>query len=622
MKNYQRLIFAGLLVLLILAAVGLLFTRSWTNGVPKLVAKQSSSETSLVDETPLQTAQQLAKLAVTSDEQQYAGEALRLSDHEVDMTFDYALREATRHTPPLSPDAKALQARIERRQARVDAEKANIARLTALVAKAPAARLDALQQELTLAQAQESLDEDELGDAHQDFIRAGGDPRNKIQQALQQHEQSVANLDKGIITFATSSYEASIEQTTARNVFAEFRAWKSLNAKQLQIDSARQDALKDASVLAQAHAALENKIQAQQKAASPAQPGSSLPMATSPAAGASRQAAAAALARVRNLSDDQKTLAEYDLRIDDEQTVGALYAKWSALLVSRERLFLHELLESAFWILLIAFLVSLSDQVIRHLLFRLTPDRKRLLTLRSIVIGAMRLVGVVLILLVIFGVPNQFATVLALAGAGLTVACKDFIVGFFGWFILMGRNGIRPGDWVEINGVGGEVFEVGLLRTVLLETGNWTDAGHPTGRKVTFVNSFAIEGHYFNFSTSGQWMWDELEIVIPAGQDPYPIAEEIKKIIAKETGANARLAEQEWERVTLSHGSNAFNAEPAMNLRPSDGGVSVAVRYITRANERYEFRSRVFRSVLELLHSKKIPQPAGKLSPRPVLDAE
>ncbi|HVB08730.1 MAG TPA: hypothetical protein VNF00_07250, partial [Candidatus Acidoferrales bacterium] len=187
---------------------------------------------------------------------------------------------------------------------------------------------------------------------------------------------------------------------------------------------------------------------------------------------------------------------------------------------------------------------------------------------------------------------------------------------------LMGRNGIRPGDWVEINGVGGEVFEVGLLRTVLLETGNWTDAGHPTGRKVTFVNSFAIEGHYFNFSTSGQWMWDEIEIVIPAGQDPYPIAEEIKKIIAKETGVNARLAEQEWDRVTLSHGSDAFNAEPAMNLRPSDGGVSVAVRYITRANERHEFRSRVFRSVLELLHGTKNEPAAEKMAALPVPDGE
>src|SRR4029077_17088327 len=91
-------------------------------------------------------------------------------------------------------------------------------------------------------------------------------------------------------------------------------------------------------------------------------------------------------------------------------------------------------------------------------------------------------------------------------------------------------NGIRVGDWVEINGVVGEVIEIGLLRTVLLETGNWTDTGHPTGRKVAFVNSFAIEGHYFNFSTTGQWLWDELQVEVGQGANPYPLVEAIHRL--------------------------------------------------------------------------------------------
>ena len=78
----QRLVFSGLLALLVLAAVGLVLTNSWTNGGSKLAAKQSSPET-LVDESPIRTAQQLAKLAVTSDEQQYAGAALQLDRKRV-----------------------------------------------------------------------------------------------------------------------------------------------------------------------------------------------------------------------------------------------------------------------------------------------------------------------------------------------------------------------------------------------------------------------------------------------------------------------------------------------------------------------------------------------------------
>ena len=151
------------------------------------------------------------------------------------------------------------------------------------------------------------------------------------------------------------------------------------------------------------------------------------------------------------------------------------------------------------------------------------------------------------ILLVIFGPPTQLGTFLGLAGAGLTVALKDFIVGFLGWFVLMGKNGIRLGDWVEINGVTGEVVELGMFHTVLLETGNWTDSGHPTGRRVTFTNSFAIENHYFNFSTSGQWLWDDCKWCCPSGSILIPIVESIQKKVLEATSESAQQAEQEWK---------------------------------------------------------------------------
>jgi small-conductance mechanosensitive channel len=190
-----------------------------------------------------------------------------------------------------------------------------------------------------------------------------------------------------------------------------------------------------------------------------------------------------------------------------------------------------------------------------------------------------------------------------LAGAGLTVALKDFIVGFFGWFVLMGRNGIRVGDWVEINGVVGEVTEIGLLRTVLMETGNWTDTGHPTGRKVAFVNSFAIEGHFFNFSTAGQWLWDELQVLIPAGQNPYPLVEAIQKLVEAETRLGASLAEQEWKTSTKNR-LQSLSATPAIHLRPTAAGVELQVRYITSAHERYAMRSRMYEEIVGLMHSE------------------
>jgi small-conductance mechanosensitive channel len=170
----------------------------------------------------------------------------------------------------------------------------------------------------------------------------------------------------------------------------------------------------------------------------------------------------------------------------------------------------------------------------------------------------------------------------------------------------MGPNGIRPGDWVEINGIGGEVVEVGLLHTVILETGDWSDAGHPTGRKVTVVNSFAIEGHYFNFSTTGQWLWDQLEVPLPAGVDPYPIADAVHKAVVAETEEDISQAEQEWQRAIPGQASKTLAPGPAVMVRPTALGVNVVVRYITRAHKRHEVRSRLFRKVVELLRSRHI----------------
>jgi small-conductance mechanosensitive channel len=178
----------------------------------------------------------------------------------------------------------------------------------------------------------------------------------------------------------------------------------------------------------------------------------------------------------------------------------------------------------------------------------------------------------------------------------------------------MGRNGIRLGDWVEINGVTGEVVEIGLFHTVLLETGNWTDSGHPTGRRVTFTNSYAIEGHYFNFSTSGQWLWDELQVVLPTGEDPYPIIDAIQKRVLAETQASAKEAAQELKSAAGNRDIGLFSAEPSINLKPVLGGVEISVRYITQANQRFQMRTKLNQAAVELLGNRGIA-PAAAVAP-------
>jgi len=245
-----------------------------------------------------------------------------------------------------------------------------------------------------------------------------------------------------------------------------------------------------------------------------------------------------------------------------------------------------------------------AETGVRHA-FREQKDRRRMHQQRFLGLLAVRLVAGLVILLIVFGPPSQTPTIIGLATAGLTVALKDFLLAFLGWFLLMGRNGVRVGDWVEIKGVGGEVIEVGLFKTVLLEMGNWTNTGHPTGRRVSFMNGYAIEGHYFNFSTAGQWLWDELQVTVPASGDPYATAERIRELVEKETDADAQQAAQDWERITRQYGTRSFSARPSVDLRPAPNGLEIQVRYIARGPQRYEVKSRLFRQIVDVLHQSQ-----------------
>ncbi|HZS28791.1 MAG TPA: mechanosensitive ion channel domain-containing protein [Candidatus Angelobacter sp.] len=599
-KTFSRTLFASITFLAAIALVGAVLYRYWINSQPQPRAEKPKPP-GLVDEQPLVTAQRLAALATTPEEQEFSKNALRVSDHEVDMTFATALHRATEHPPAIPAAAKPILAQIQTSQQRVTTEQQDVTRLKQQLAKADDSGKPGLQDKLDLAQAMLEVDQEDLDALHQELIRLGGDPRSKIQELKDQHE-ALDHAQPGAAPGSTESTVAA--QNQSRILMVQFRNWREQSAKANELGAAREELRPRL-----AHIADERqKINEEQKEEKSDQPQAEEPaaIAQTPAASPAGSSAPDKYSALRHAAAERRHLANLDKRAADFQQLDSIYSGWAGLVAERKHTYGMGVFEGICWIIALLIPVIFANRLVLGLVARLAPDSRHRHTVRIAARFAVQVAGVCLILLVIFGPPSQLATVLALAGAGLTVALKDFIVGFFGWFVLMGPNGIRPGDWVEINGIGGEVVEVGLLHTVILETGNWSDAGHPTGRKVTVVNSFAIEGHYFNFSTTGQWLWDEIEVPIPAGVDPYPVAEAVLKAIVKETQANMQLAEQEWQRAVPSHVGHTFTPAPAITVRPTSSGVNVIVRYITRAHERHEVRSRLFRHVVELLRSKHI----------------
>lgn len=576
--------------LAVLTIVGLELTNrpAGTNLAPP--PGNPAGQSIVVDEEPLATARALSNLPSTADEEQLSAQTVRIADHEVDLAYASALREAQKQPPTENAETKDIIQQIRALQDQVGADQDQVDDLKKKVAAGDKAKSSASQDELDIMQAQLTLHQNQLEDARQDLIRAGGDPASQVQQLLADHEAREHVYDTAPLK--TSTLPRSFD--TAGSLLDHFRSWRRLRGTRQQLLQAQQRATRAAQSLIVQHGSASSR----NLHTANVSPGDQAVLGHPPSHSVT-------LDSLRRQSLDSEALAGYDQRIQDEKQLADLYGKWVTLVDAEVQMAQRAILRSLLWIVLALLGLVVAEAMLEAFYAGTVSSRRRPGAVRLVLRHITQVIGVLLILLVLLGVPKQLSTILALVGAGLTVALKDFIVAFFGWFILMGSNGIRVGDWVEINGVGGEVSQVNLLRTVLLETGTWSDAGHPTGRKVVFVNSFAIEGHYFNFTTAGQWLWDELDVLILPSQDLHKVTDEVLKIVTEETRTDASAAEQEWKRVTRQSLAQTSSAAPAIDVRPTNLGINLVVRYIVQAHDRYAVRTRLYQKIVGALQAEE-----------------
>ena len=571
-----------ILIVLVAALAGAFLTRGVMSYLPFLQAKKGNwtgayVPLGIVDQRPWQTATTLAALAQSAEETELAREAERLAGHEVDQAFSQSLRQASLDRPKLSRKALELQQRITELEKMIKSDEAHI---TSLSASGTTTAVASNAGELEVAKAQLGLDQNELNDLREELARETGDQRIKLQQELRTRQAAIKQYNDSVSKGFGQNAVASAEQY--KTLAQQLATWRSLKSRKELVAQAEQLAKADIAALTDDQARLKAE-------------------AASDSEKAARESSSDRIDRLQRMAVRQNIQTILNDRLETQQQLAALYGRWGEQVAIQRKIVVHLILRSVALIAAICLLTIAAGWALQFALGKMVRDPRQKQTLSTVLRLGTQVVGLLLVLLAIFGVPRQMTTIIGLVTAGLTVVFQDFILAFCGWFVLMGPNGIRVRDWVEIDGVVGEVVELGLFRTWLLETGNWTAHGHPTGRKVSFLNGYAIRGKYFNFSTVGQWMWDEIKVTIPAGADIHPLIKKIYEAFVKATEENAKMAEAEWKRVTHEEGSPQFSAMPSVNLSPAGTGIDVVIRYITRAGVRVDTRNRLYAMILELM---------------------
>src|SRR6266851_4965306 len=307
MKSRQRSS-ALILVLLLAGTVYVLIRtgRSTPNFIaPTTTAVANPTEAEIVDQRPLQTAQQFAKMPTASEEKQFAEAALELADKEMDLAFAAAVLDTQEHPPVLSAEAKAIQARLQKAEDAVDSAKKSVDALTAAEAKASGSKKDALDDQLDLAKAQLELAQDEVDEAKQDLIHAGGDPQGRIQTMVAQHEAASHASDSTQVTIT--------EPAETGGLINRLQQWSAWHQKQLQVWRAKRDAESAATSLSLKHDALEKQLN------EPTEQFRQTSPASWEQASRSREESAVIVRSTKRRAGDQKALTILDKRIGDEK---------------------------------------------------------------------------------------------------------------------------------------------------------------------------------------------------------------------------------------------------------------------------------------------------------------
>jgi len=181
---------------------------------------------------------------------------------------------------------------------------------------------------------------------------------------------------------------------------------------------------------------------------------------------------------------------------------------------------------------------------------------------------------------------GDFVTVLTVIGAGMAIALREVLLSIAGWLRITVLTTFKEGDRIEINGIRGDVIDVRLLRTSMMEVGGWVDADQSTGRIVHFPNSWLFEYSLYNYTRSFKFIWNELPLVVTFRSD-WKAARDIMQKYAEES---AQIIEQQ-ARMEIKHVAREFLIHysiltPFVYVSIGRDGVQLTLRYLCEARKR------------------------------------
>ena len=186
-----------------------------------------------------------------------------------------------------------------------------------------------------------------------------------------------------------------------------------------------------------------------------------------------------------------------------------------------------------------------------------------------------------------------------IVAAGLAIALQDLFKNFFGGIVIFVTGIYRVGDRVEIGSMMGDVIDIDILYTTLMEMGEWMSGDQATGRLTMIPNGYILSGSVNNYTKDHSFLWDEISIPITYDSDWKEAVTKILAVVRRETAGVGRDAEESLSALEEKYYLPRKVVEPAVFITLTDNWVNFDIRYVTMVRERRITNSRLSRLILE-----------------------
>ena len=238
-------------------------------------------------------------------------------------------------------------------------------------------------------------------------------------------------------------------------------------------------------------------------------------------------------------------------------------------------------------------------RILRRTLNRYVDDPALRYQARKFVVFAGYIAGLIMLSVIFRNRLANLALIFGIAGAGVAIALQEVIISVAGWLSISFGGLYRAGDRIQLAGIRGDVIDVSILRTTLMEIGEWVSADLYSGRIVRVANSNVYRQPVYNFSADFPFVWDEIVVPVRFGGGHREAREILTRVVNEVVGEYTEAARSDWDTMLRRYRLERARIEPAVTLVATDNWMEFTVRYVVDYKKRRSVQDQIFTRILD-----------------------